>query len=115
MPTLPKDNHREVVSSLKRKMNSEMSFFLLPNFSYLFRYQICLTATQSVEMNKTFIFSTFLLQCIVAASCCRPEKKKQRAQKKNSYPSVEDTLYLPFDTSRVWSLYIEVLQKLQTF
>lgn len=62
------------------------------------------TETKFIEMNKTFIFSTFLLLCIVIASCCRSEKK-QLSPKKNSYTSFEDTLYLPFDTARVLTLY----------
>jgi hypothetical protein len=55
-------------------------------------------------MKETFFFPVVLLLCLVVASCCRTEKKPQLMQR-NSYTSVADTLYPPFDTARVLRLY----------
>ena len=49
-------------------------------------------------------FSAFLVLYLTIASCSQPEEKSQPEQK-NSYTSVDDTLYLPFDTAKVLSLY----------
>lgn len=55
-------------------------------------------------MKKTTALSAFLALCLILSSCSQPEEKLPSTNK-NSYTSLEDTLYLPFDTTRVLSLY----------
>ncbi|MGV3613652.1 MAG: hypothetical protein ACO1N0_22010 [Fluviicola sp.] len=55
-------------------------------------------------MKNTVTFPSFLVLCLILASCGQPGEKALAANK-NSYTNLEDTLYLPFDTSRVLSLY----------
>ena len=55
-------------------------------------------------MNKPIIFFYFLLISVAITACCQP-KENSISLKVNSYKSVDDTLYLPFDTAKVLGLY----------